>query len=1297
MHQSLDDRSPVYNVPILIQLSGSLNEAALEMAIRKVLDRHQTLRSRLSWRGEQPELTFESSKGFKLAHETCSGVPAAMEYIQKRIAEPISLGGGLPVRSCLVYFAPKEAFWLTTVHHLYIDDWSLDIFFEEVRTIYQATLAGQEPDLEALPIQYGDYAAWSKEQRKKSAYKENLTWWKRYLEGLPEERLVLFNGRGFEHIRFSGETRTGVRPALDSARFNEWTASQGGTAFQLLLTAFCVLVYRYSGRNDFVIGLPVSVRDRPETQKLIGLFVNTLPVRFRLEGGMLFEQALGLVREHCLEAFERLDVSYGEMVRDRGAQKSREPIQILFVFQRDREENTSFAVDSSARWIETSNRTAKFDLTIFVRHGSSGVHVQIEFREGVYTRDEVDQLIADYGRLMRAVVDNPEEALDDLKFFSRPPEGVREIDVRDNGGTSGENLLDILLPKFAEHPERIAVRGLEEAYSYRELDRLSRQVADTLLRRGLRPGMPVGVYMPRQASLVIAVLGILRAGMGCLPIDPTYPEARIRQMLDNGKPEMVLTTRSLKRPESQPAESWLDLETVSDASGSPPAPVPPTCIRSDSLAYILYTSGSTGEPKGISMQHGPLVNLVRWQVEQSGTFPVTTQFASIGFDVSFQEILSTLAAGGTLHMVDDISRYDVKKFWQLVLEAGATRLFLPVVFLRDLSHYFESAGEVSSTLREVIVAGETLVIDPTIRNFFRRHPGVTLANQYGPTETHVVTQELLAGDPATWPDFPSIGRPLPGVEIHILGRHGRVLPNGVIGRLHISGDCISQGYWRNPELTLANFRMIQPDNERIVHAYETGDLACYRTDGRLDFHGRDDNQVKIRGFRIEIEDIERNLIEIEGVRRGAVLVREDRVIGTHLVGVVQPELASLDGETLRKCLGKRLPDYMVPGQWIFKDSLPVNANGKIDREAIVITDEERTPLSGEKPEHLLEFLLLGILADLFERADIGVNDDFFAIGGYSLLAVRYLSAIETKLGRKVELSDLFHYPTVRQLANRLQSETKEREYRSLVPIEPEGSKLPIYFVHGWGGEIFVFVELAKLLGKDQPVYGLQAIEFSGEKVTFGTIEEAARHYRNEVKKFQPEGPYRLAGYSLGGMIAYEIARQLVEGGDRVEFLGMIDTFPKNMPKIIYFPAVLPYLISRLEHHWWEAFRQVRQGGRDTPQYIRNRIQALKNILGIGPPRLPGEEISGEEGGKTEAKLDPYLKLYDCYVPKPCPLRIVLFKAGDSKVRLRSIWRHLALEGVEMHVIPGGHYDFWAEKNLKDFASIFRESLEKSGR
>ncbi len=1047
----LESGESIYNVPAANRLRGPLDVDALERALGVIVERHESLRTAFTLVDGVPHQVIRPAEPISLELIDLSGTAdaeqRALAVASDRAREGFDLSSDRLWRATLVKIGPRDHVLSLTFHHIITDAWSMGILNRELSELYGGFVAGHLVQLPELPIQYGDYAVWQQQWMESGGLDQQLEYWRRKLGGAPALLELPTDKPRPQEQSFRGATLRTVFPPELLAELRALGEREGTTMFMTLLTAFAAMLSRYSGQQDVVLATPVANRNRVELESVIGLFVNTLALRVELDDDPSFVDLLQRVRETALEAFSNQDVPFEKLVQELNPERNQAhaPVaQVLFVLQNTVEQAATLAELEHER-VLTDRETAKFDLALFVGEVPDGLRVAIEYCSDLFEPAAITRMLEHFHVLLRGIVADPALPVSRLPWLA----GAEREQILTQWNSGGAEypvdrcVHELVAEQARRSPDAVAVALGGQSLTYAELDTRANQLAQYLRELGVGPDVVVAICAERSIEMVVAVLGVLKAGGAYAPIDPAYPEDRVAFMLGDSDTPVLLTQQHLvsKLPSRRARTVCLDSDW--DLIATYDDTVPASGVTLDHLAYVLYTSGSTGQPKGVAMGHRPLANLVAWQL-QSWSPPSaarTLQFASLSFDVAFQEIFPTWCAGGTLVLIADEARRDPQALLRMLAEQRVQRLFLPFVALQNLCEAAEDLGLSVPSLRDVITAGEQLKATAQIRSFFARHEHCTLFNHYGPTESHVVTCFRLTGPTDAWPELPPIGQPIAGAKIHVLDRHLQPVPIGVPGELCIGGVSIARGYLNRPELTGERFLPDRFSGEPGARLYRTGDLARYRADGTIEFLGRIDHQVKVRGYRIEPGEIEAALRDHRAVREALVIAREDGPGERQLVAYLLTSEPAPSAAELHDHLQRNLPEYMIPAAFVMLEAFPLSPNGKVDRRALPVPDDlsrptaEYTPPSTDRERALAE-----LWAQLLKLERVGVKDNFFALGGHSLLAVQLISRVRERLDVEVPLRTIFESPTVAAFAQAIaQAEPTESAPRPpivAVPREP---------------------------------------------------------------------------------------------------------------------------------------------------------------------------------------------------------------------------------------------------------------------
>lgn len=1155
--------SAQYLLPNLMRLNGVLNLDALQQALDEIVDRHQILRTAFAFADGAPSQIVLPRAPIAIEHLDLSTLApaerstAAEIQLLKAARRPIRLTDDRMLRVSLVKMEAEEHLLLLTMHHIASDGWSQAIFFRELGELYTAFCRGLPSPLPALPLQYADFAVWQRRWLSGERLERQAAYWKSHLAGAPPVLALPTDRPRPEQPTYAGaQVERNLPPAL-LAQVQALSQSQGATLFMTLLAVFQILLSRYSGQEDVLVGSPIANRTREQLEDLIGFFVNTLVMRGDLSGDPTFVEFLAQVRETALEAYAHQDLPFEKLVEELQPGRSLQysPLfQVMFVLQNNSAamlemadiETTSLPLDTGA---------AQFDLTLSVVESPSGLNLCAQYATDLFDRSTIERMLTHFQVLLEGALNAPEERVSRLPMLSTAERHQMLIEWN---STQVEYRRDRCIHQLFEEqvartPDSIAVVSGKNRLTYAQLNARANQLAHYLQAQGIRPGVLVGVCMERSFDLMVGILGILKAGGAYVPLDPSYPAERMTQMLQDAQAPLLLTQHSLQTKLVSHAGQSLCLDSDWDRMRFMPTSDPKADVGPNDLIYVIYTSGSTGKPKGTAVFHRGFANLMNWFVTEFD-FSSTDRsllMTSISFDLTQKNLYAALIVGGQLHLAP-VGPYDPESLAAAIMDSGATQLNCTPSHFYPLISGGSEAYRRLATLRYVYLGGEP--IDLAQIAPWMSHPlcHARVVNTYGPTECSDIaafyvlppmSQDGSGVEAQTNRPLP-IGRPISNATLYILGAELAPAPVGVLGELYIGGEGVGNGYVNHPELTAAKFLPNPFSAVPGARMYRTGDMCRYLPDGNIEFVGRIDHQVKIRGFRIELGEIESVLEQHSDIREALVIAREDtpgdKQLAAYLLGSATP----LSASALRNYLRERLPEYMVPAAFVFLEEFPLSPNGKIDRKALPIPDSSARDAAASfvKPRSQAEEKLAAIWQKVLKLNSISVEDSFFDLGGHSLLAIRLLSEIKRTFGINLSLADMFKTPTVRQMARLVQRKgAGEDSWSPVVPLQPHGKRPPLFCAPVGGGSAFYYSTLARLLGPEQPVYVFEPIGMNGVDRPHETVEEMAAYYLQHLRTVQPYGPYRLCGLSFGGTVAYEMAQQLQAAGEQVGCLILFDS------------------------------------------------------------------------------------------------------------------------------------------------------------
>jgi amino acid adenylation domain-containing protein len=913
----------------------------------------------------------------------------------------------------------------------------MGILRHELSVLYDAFLAGAASPLVELEIQYADYAEWQRDWLQGEVLEAQLEYWRKQLEGAPPT-LSLPTDRPRPPVQSSQGAKESVLLSLDlTEALKGLSKGEGGTLFMTLLAAFKVLLYRYTGQGDLVVGTAVANRNRGEIEPLIGFFVNTLALRSNLSANPTFRQLLGQVREVCLGAYAHQDLPFEKLVEDLNPERdlSRNPlVQVMFILQNVPPQPlalTGLAVDQ----LEIEEASARFDLNWHVTESAEGLLVSVVYSTDLFDRGTVARMLGHLQRLLEGVVADPDQKLSDLPLLT--PEERHQLLVAWND-TQAHYPQDRCIHQLFEAqvertPQAIAVVQQSERLTYAQLNRRANLLAHRLQALGVRPGVLVGICAERSLEMIVGLLGILKAGGGYVPLDPDYPPGRLALMLRDARATVLLTRRSLwPLPGLSPEQfDSIYLEDMLEAPLDSDLGNPETNIQPEDLAYAIYTSGSTGQPKGTLVPHRGVVSYLTQIIAKHalGGHTVVLQLPSFAFDASVRDLFAPLAAGGRLILPTQDEARSPAELLMIMREQGVNCLLsLVPSLLRAMFQEHRTGGHRADNVELILVSGESLLWSDwqNAQALFGKEAQVV--NQYGPTEGPLTaTRYVLTSQPPGQEAVP-IGRPIPNVQVHILDTHLNPVPVGAPGEICLGGVGLAHGYLNRPGLTASVFVPHPFSTEPGARLYRTGDLGRYRPDGNIEFLGRSDHQVKIRGYRVELGEIEAVLVQHEAVPEAVVVLRSDERGGQHLVAYLvakgDPAPTAAD---LRAFLRQKLPQYMVPGAYVVLDALPLTPNRKVDRRALPAPDWSLTDERFIAPRTPVEEIVAGIWAEVLGLERVGISDSFFDLGGHSLLATQIISRLRARFRIEIPLRALFESPTVAGLAEAISYAATEPE------------------------------------------------------------------------------------------------------------------------------------------------------------------------------------------------------------------------------------------------------------------------------
>lgn len=1295
----LDPQSRAYNQPRLTRLNGPLDTDALHKALDMIVARHEVLRTTFHGGDDHPVQIIGECRPVELPTIDISSLTGEdqdtelHETVLELTERRFDLSRDLMLRGALLKLGPAEHVLLLVTHHIASDGWSSGILWHELVTLYGAFSNGEPAPLPELSIQYADYAVWQRQWLQGEVLETQLSYWKHQLSDLPVLELLTDRPRPAVQS-YRGAKQSYLFSRALSDQLQGLSRKEGVTFFMTLLAAFQTLLYRYTGQVDLAVGSPIAGRARPEIEGLIGFFVNMLVLRSDLSGNPTFKEFLTRVRKTAFGAYQHQDVPFEKLVEVLHPERdlSRSPLfQVMFAFQnipRQVRDMPGLTVSP----VEVKNETAKYDLSLYMWDAPKGLMARLEYNTDLVDGASMRRMLGHLDTLLQAIVADPQQRISDLPLLT---EGERHQLLIEWNGTDREFpkeqcVQHLFEAQVGRSPDNIALVYENQQLTYRELNARANQFAHYLWKLGVGPEVLVGICMDRSWEMVVAVLGVLKAGGAYVPLDPSYPRDRLAFISEDAGISVLVTQEKHVKDTRERSARVVCFDSEWKAIANESEAAPSAVAQPENLAYVIYTSGSTGQPKGVQVPHGAVVNFINSMRERPGLTgqDILLAVTTLSFDIAGLELYLPLSVGARVVLAAADVAADGRRLLDLIEHCGATVMqATPATWRLLLEAGWRTRGRL-----KILCGGEAVSRDLADQLLGRAS---SVWNMYGPTETTIwsAIHRIESGGVL------SIGRPIDNTQIYILDSRFKPVPLGVPGELYIGGAGLARGYKNRPELVAQQFIPNPFSEDPGARLYRTGDLARYLVDGNIEFLGRIDHQVKIRGFRIELGEIETVLRQHPAIAH-VVVVDKEFSGDKRLIGYVAAngEEAPTEGE-LKDLLRRKVPEYMVPSAFVFLESLPLTPNGKLDRRALPAPDgrREETRNGLVAARDLVELELARIWGKVLNVASISMTDNFFDMGGHSLLAVRLFAQIEQKFSKKLPLATLFEAPTIEQMSRLLRREDWKPSWSSLVPIQSNGSKPAFFCVHAHGGNVLNFNHLARHLGSQQPFFGLQAQGLDGSQSRHTSVEQMAAHYLEEIREVQPVGPYLLGGYCFGGKVAFEMAHQLRAQGEEVSLLALIDARAPG------YRTLLPWGLRRLAQikiHW-RNFKEL--DGTDRRRYVLEKAKIAQMRLGRfvkATARKACVSLGLPLPQALEAFVEQKRPRIGLYWAKAYPGKLTVFAptsshSGYHRFESHLGWNRLAAGGLEIHEIPGQVTAIIAEPYVKELADQLRACIERA--
>lgn len=1307
--------NPALNMPLMWQCTGPLEVALLEYAFAQCVQRHESLRTTFSYRNGRlmqiihPEmhvpiptvdLTDLSGEALQLEKDRITRAHAAYQF---------DLANECLLNLRLLKLGEQSHLLLVTMHHIICDGISNGILMRDMEEFYESAMQHRDPVLPELPIQFADYAVWHEEWLKSSEHDAALQFWRDTLGKdfapirLPHDHDAP-DALPDHHKNNTGDIQTLLVPPDLTARAHAFCRREGVTLNVLLFSIFNALLSRLTGQKDLTIGSPCANRTE-DTEQLIGMFMNIQVLRVSLEESSTFRDLLRQVNAWTLAAVDNQALPFEDIVHDEFFSHADNSLEIPIFFLYQKSFMLIRRIETAAGSLQiiplrSESPGAVFELMFaIVDREEEGPRLQLEYNPQFYKATTIHNILRLYVNLLESAIDAPDAAIEQLSMLSA---SSRERILHEWNATkidfgTFEPVHQTFLRRAQAAPDEIAVTCNGISWTNGQFAARATSLARLLLSQGLKRGDIVGISVTRSLDMPAAMMGVLMAGGGYLPIDSRYPRERVEMLLSDSGASFMVTDHALD------AVTLARILRIDVAHQQPVSADLPLQTSPNDLAYIIYTSGSTGKPKGVAVEHGSLVNLLRSMQQEPGlgADDVLVAITTLAFDISALELLLPLLIGAKLVIATEEQVQQPTQLLALIKESKATVLQATPGAWRTLI----DAGWSRKHPLRVLCGGEAMSRDLADKLLDRTSD---VWNVYGPTETTIWSSATRVTPGAA---APRIGRPIANTQFYILDKHHQPVPVGIDGELYIGGDGLARGYWNRPELTASKFI---PNPFGPGRIYQTGDLARWHEDSTIQMLGRTDFQVKVRGYRIELGEIEASLMKHPAVRE-AIIVHDiiadqpDRTGLTRLIAYVdagayaRPSEAPRLIKELEMLLSRSMPEYMTPNAIVALEKLPRNTNGKIDRKALPpafttagdagIRTSDGDPDSFVAPRDIIERQLAEMWQTTLGISHISVRASFFSLGVGSLAALRLVTKMNRIYAMDLGLANLVSNSSIESIANLIRNKVAATSTSCIVPLKTDGDELPLFIIHGVGGNIINFYGLAMRIDSCQPVYGIQAQSLLHGEPGLLRLEDMAAHYIHEIRKVQPHGPYRLLGYSFGGTVVLEMAHQLRAAGEPVAPLGMLDArsshyedgFKRQMP--------VQEKVSR---------RVNRFRGNTGRLSLRNRIAYIYDKIRTRSMRF-GCALAASLNMKQVPSFmkSPYDINYVAikrYKPRPYDGKMVLFRASEQEFAdaPRDLgWSLIFRQGVEIHEIEGDHERIFLEPSIDMLAAELQKAIQQA--
>ncbi|WP_225035705.1 non-ribosomal peptide synthetase [Winogradskyella sp. SM1960] len=1274
-----------YNESVSLILDGELNKEAIEYAIKKLVQRHESFRAVFSTDGrfmsifkdvpmlinyEDISALTDSKKDEKIA-----------DYLLKDANVSFDLVKGPLLKVGLIKISELKHQLIITAHHIICDGWSMGIMLQDLGGLYSARVENKLASLPS-PESFVTFADDQQKFLKSEAYKTTENFWlKHYESSIPQLDLPTDfprpQLRTFKSERLDFPIDNDLLDALKK------TGLKAGSSFvSTLMVAFEVLLFKLTGSSDLVVGLPSAGQSASGKSHLVGHCVNLLPLRSKINTNNSFVEYLKVRKSEFFDAYDHQQLSFGQLLQKLPITRdpSRIPlVPVVFNIDLGMSDDVFF---TDLTYKLKSNPRAYETFEIFLNATGSEDEFILEwsYNSNLFKPETIQQMMISFEEIIQTIVANPQVKIGDIVK-------IDDSDYNNLNNTSATYpqlpLYELISQQAKTSPLNTALKFGDAELSYENLDKQIHQLAHRLKEEGINPGDVVAVALPRSIELVVSLLAVMQCGAAYLPLDPSYPQQRLDFMIEDSKAEALISSKEFTIS-SESIPKMLILEVLFlDLSKYPLSPLN-ISIDLDDMVYLLYTSGSTGKPKGVQVTHKNLVNFLYGMLKEPG-IKETDRFLSIttiSFDIAGLELFLPLLKGATLIVASDEVAKDPRLMLDVLKEERITMLQATPTTWQMLI----DAGWQNRLPLKALCGGEALPLSLATK-LLKRVDEVW--NMYGPTETTIwsAVKQIMPED-----ELITIGHPIANTQLYILDENGALVVPGKIGELCIAGDGVAKGYWKRPDLTAEKFIKSTFNKDENACVYRTGDLGKLLPTGEVQCLGRIDQQVKIRGHRIELGEIEEAINTIDGIESSVVLIDKDRLKAFVISNNLENSSQVLE-KNWKTYLKERLPLYMVPHEMITLDKFPTTLNGKIDRKSLTTSaskNSQKSTLTFAQSDS--EQLVAKIWQESLRIDKIDVDSNFFELGGHSLIAVKVMTRLEKETGNRLPLAALLEQPTIKKLAAYL--DKKYITWDSLVPLKTNGHKMPIFIVHGANHNVLVFKNLSEILGDKHPVYALQAKGLSGDIEPHDSVEAMASHYISEIKSVNPDGPYALGGFSFGGIVAFEMAKQLKAEGKEVKNVALFDSYA--YPHYSYSNPVAKRTIARL-YDMGQLFFMLFNMFSSVKNFKR-RVELLKiSFSGLFLRLKHGKEKQYQLQFNRTSKIDEMHGVaFRSYNLIPQDIQVDLFRSTEDIYFAHDYknlgWGKIARGGIRKHMIPGNHSEMFLPPAVDEVSKLLESVL-----